>query len=177
MKEQSATETTYTQLREAVEPFAKAIDGPSWGVTQASLDELQALHQAADHPDFLIDSYAPDDLLTLRSGALFHLPFRLSMGLHSSVKPHLFDVVDTVETFSAYQQVGTLGITGGGYSHERRMRERAESALSGAIIEAAADRKFTAPVTEAIMMSEQLGLVARRSGRILRKAVTLVTHV
>lgn len=167
---------TKLELSAVVEPFARVIDGRTGTVNQQTLDELKCYYDATDHSAYKIETYEPGDLLTLRTGLLFNLPFRLALGIHSSVEPFI-DEQATIKTFREYQGIRPLMLTGDGASHERRMKERAESAACGAMIEAAMDGGHLGRIREAHQFLRQERLISRASGSLAMKAVNLVTPV
>ena len=65
------------KLANVVEPFARVVDGRPGTVSQNALDDLKNYYTATEHGAFDIETYETGDLLTLRKGALFYLPFRL----------------------------------------------------------------------------------------------------
>ncbi len=168
--------STQLELSAVVEPFARVIDGRTGTVNQQTLNDLKSYYDATDHSAYKIETYEPGDLLTLRKGLLFNLPFRLALGIHSSIEPFI-DEQATIKTFSEYQAVRPLMLTGDGASHEKRMKSRAESAACGAMIEAAMDGGHLARIREAHDFLRQERMISRASGNFAMKAVELVTLV
>lgn len=124
----------------AVQPFSRAIDSTIC-VRQEHLDELQGTFAASDNPDFEIGSYQSDGLHALPQGRLYHLPFKLALGIHCSVEP-VINQEATHAVYDAYLEAGTRSIKSFRTNFEVRnhQRDRVDSAIIGALIEAATDR-------------------------------------
>ena len=161
-------------LDKVVGPFAAANIAIPGSITQPKLDQLRGIYDARSHSDFYVESYGSDDPRThdRQFGRLLHLPYRLSLGLHSSVADKGLNRAATVATYATYASTSTL--FRGEVSQEVRMKHRARACLAGAIIEAAADDSFITEIDDAIRFTRRYGLLGYRAGRITRKATKLV---
>lgn len=131
------------------EYFAQVIDYP-WLVKQGRLDELQEQMGAGESIDFQLSTYQDvSNSEVVRVGRLFHLPFRLSLGLHESVEP-IINTEATLAIFGAYKAVEPLHPKAKGLPLRAQKAERARSAIGGAFIEASADRRQLELIQEGI---------------------------
>lgn len=168
-------------LQTIVKPFARAIDGSNGLITQERLDALSRAYDTRLHSDFQASSYALEDFLVRNSGSLFHLPFRLSLGLHPALGIHPYSGPElnqeaTTDTFEAYRNVTILHGYGEWRMEGVQRTKRAASAVFGAIVEAASDRHYYQGELETAMdFVRAENLLDRATSKLLKKTVKIVS--
>ncbi len=165
--------TNVLHASRTAEYFAQVIDNP-WLVKQGRLDELQDQMGAADSIDFQLSTYQDvSNGQLVRVGRLFHLPFRLSLGLHESVDP-VIDTEATIAIFGAYKAVEPLHPKAKGLPLKAQKAERARSAIGGAFMEASADRRQPDLIEEGIKFARENRLLDIVDRSTVRSAIKLL---
>lgn len=158
------------------EYFAQVIDIP-WIVKQERLEELQEYMGAGESVDFNLSTYQDANREeTVRVGRLFHLPFRLSLGLHESVEP-VINAEATRAIFEAYKSTMPL------HPKEKdkllikmQRSERAQSAIGGALVEASIDRTYADQLGERLKFARRERMLDYPNGSTIRHAMKLLSQ-
>jgi len=156
---------------QTAEYFSQAVDKP-WIVTQDRLDELQEHMGASGSNDFSLESYLGANGEIIKVGRLFSLPFRLSLGIHESVEP-IVNPEATLTIHGVYKSTLPMDPKPDGFRLDLQKMQRAESAIVGALIQAADDRGFADLIGPAMKFARKKKLITLPGSANLKSALTL----
>jgi len=152
--------TSPNEIYRATEPFAYAID-PEICVRQEHLDDLASAFAASEHPDFRAEFYRSSGRQLLPQGRLYHLPFRLALGVHDAV-PNDIDEAIVVELADQYRSATPLDMQGELRNVARyRRQDRVDAAILGALVEAAVERSTDYEIAPAVQVVRSTKITSR----------------